>query len=379
MQHHHTPSVRKEPVKTRLSRLAKKKVIAIALLALVSLGALLAFNGKLKAATFGWLQTSWSGGADTSNFPSHASNQTGWTKFFSKDANVDVTSSPGDAKLIGTSAQLVETSNTDFATGTNTNVAVTGTGSGASVTLLKPAGATCSADAECSNGGCSSSACLSACDATMTAGQLCMFGGVRYGFVSGADGKIWMDRNLGAKQVATASNDQNSYGWLYQWGRLSDGNQYTAWGAQPNPTLSATTSTLSSSDTPGHANFITNGSSPYDWRSPQNTNLWQGVSGVNNPCPSGFRLPTQSEWEAWVGAAGVTNAATAYASTLKLPLAGYRLNSNASLLSQGSYGNYWSSSPTGAYSYYLYFNSSSVDPAYSYYRAFGFTVRCLKN
>ena len=31
-------------------------------------------------------------------------------------------------------------------------------------------------------------------------------------------GKIWMDKNLGATQVATSSTDAASYGDLYQWG-----------------------------------------------------------------------------------------------------------------------------------------------------------------
>lgn len=37
-------------------------------------------------------------------------------------------------------------------------------------------------------------------------------------------GKVWMDRNLGASQVATSSTDANSYGDLYQWGRAKDGH-----------------------------------------------------------------------------------------------------------------------------------------------------------
>jgi hypothetical protein len=37
-------------------------------------------------------------------------------------------------------------------------------------------------------------------------------------------GKIWMDRNLGASQVATSSTHANSYGDLYQWGRRADGH-----------------------------------------------------------------------------------------------------------------------------------------------------------
>ena len=36
--------------------------------------------------------------------------------------------------------------------------------------------------------------------------------------VEGQDGTIWMDRNLGAIQVATSSTDADAYGDLYQWG-----------------------------------------------------------------------------------------------------------------------------------------------------------------
>ena len=36
-------------------------------------------------------------------------------------------------------------------------------------------------------------------------------------------GRTWMDRNLGASQVATSYTDELAYGDLYQWGRLSDG------------------------------------------------------------------------------------------------------------------------------------------------------------
>nr|MBS0037248.1 hypothetical protein [Saprospiraceae bacterium] len=38
-------------------------------------------------------------------------------------------------------------------------------------------------------------------------------------------GDIWMDRNLGASQAATASDDENSFGDLFQWGRFADGHQ----------------------------------------------------------------------------------------------------------------------------------------------------------
>jgi len=141
------------------------------------------------------------------------------------------------------------------------------------------------------------------------------YGDIVYGTVLADDGNCWLDRNLGATRVATSSTDTASYGWYFQWGRDYDGHQI--------PT-SQTTYTTSSTDTPGHGNFILSPASPYDWRSPQNSNLWQGVSGINNPCPSGFRLPTQPEWAALVSAEGITNPATAFSSNLKLPAAGNR-------------------------------------------------------
>jgi uncharacterized protein (TIGR02145 family) len=181
-------------------------------------------------------------------------------------------------------------------------------------------------------------------------------------------GQVWMDRNLGASLAATSSTDEQSYGYLYQWGRDTDGHQYRN---------SATTSTLSSSDTPGHGDFITVGSSPNDWRNPQNDNLWQGVSGTNNPCPSGYRLPTEAEWEAERQSWSSNDAAGAYASPLKLPAAGLRSNSNGSLYSVGSFGVYWSSTVVGSHSRHLLFGSSNASMS-SDDRAIGYSVRCLK-
>jgi uncharacterized protein (TIGR02145 family) len=178
-----------------------------------------------------------------------------------------------------------------------------------------------------------------------------------------------MDRNLGATQVAASSTDANAYGDLYQWGRAADGHQSRT---------SGTTSTLSSSDTPGHGDFITTAGSPYDWRSPQNDNLWQGVNGTNNPCPSGYRLPTEAEWEAERTSWSSNNAAGAFDSPLKLPLAGYRGFSSGSLNGVGSYGRYWSSTVDASNSQRLYFDSSNAGML-SYSRAYGYSVRCLKD
>jgi uncharacterized protein (TIGR02145 family) len=181
-------------------------------------------------------------------------------------------------------------------------------------------------------------------------------------------GKIWMDRNLGASRAATSSTDAQAYGDLYQWGRGADGHQCRN---------SATTTTLSSTDQPGNGNFITISSGNYDWRSPQNTNLWQGVNGVNNPCPIGYRLPTSTELEAEFLSWSENTSVGAFASPLKLPLAGFRRSSSGSL-SSVAYGYYWSSTVVGTFAYLLYFDSSAAEIDL-YYRAYGFSVRCLKD
>ena len=182
-------------------------------------------------------------------------------------------------------------------------------------------------------------------------------------------GKTWMDRNLGASRAATSSTDSEAYGDLYQWGRAADGHQ-----KRNSPTVS----TLSSIDQPGHGNFILAPNSPYDWRSPQNTDLWQGVNGVNNPCPPGYRLPTDAELNAERLSWSSNNSAGAFASPLKLPVAGLRFFSSGSLYGVGSYGRYWSSTVDGIHSRRLGFASTGANID-NYSRAYGYSVRCLKD
>ncbi len=184
-----------------------------------------------------------------------------------------------------------------------------------------------------------------------------------------ATGRTWMDRNLGATQVATSSTDALAYGDLYQWGRLTDGHQCRN---------SATTNTLSTSDVPGHGNFILAPNNPYDWRSGQNDNLWQGVNGVNNPCPSGYKLPTEAELNAELASWISQNKAGAIASPLKFPTGGFRGYSNNFFYDVGSNGVYWSSNVSGIFSKNLWIGSTSANIQPSI-RALGFSVRCIKD
>ena len=181
-------------------------------------------------------------------------------------------------------------------------------------------------------------------------------------------GKVWMDRNLGASRVATSSTDADSYGYLYQWGRGTDGHQIRT---------SATTATLSSTDLPGNGNFILPNNSG-DWRSTTNDNLWQGVSGVNNPCPTGYRIPTDTEWDAERQSWSSNTSGGAFASPLRLPLAGYRAYLDGLLTGAGSVSWYWSSTVNGPNSKPLLFNSNEAFMTNGA-RTNGYSVRCIKD
>ncbi len=185
-----------------------------------------------------------------------------------------------------------------------------------------------------------------------------------------ATGKVWMDRNLGASRAATSSTDAEAYGDLYQWGRAADGHQKRN---------SGTTSILSSHDTPGHGDFILAlYSYSGDWRSPQNNYLWQGINGTNNPCPPGYRLPTHMELAAERWSWSSNDAAGAFASPLKWPLAGYRNPNDGSLSDVGSSGYYWSSGVYWDQSRSLIFRSTSASMGFGN-RANGASVRCIKD
>ena len=188
--------------------------------------------------------------------------------------------------------------------------------------------------------------------------------------VLGAGGATWMDRNLGASRVATSQTDSYSYGDLYQWGRFTDGHQSRT---------SSTVNTNSDIDNPPHGDWITEPSNPYDWRTPQNDNLWQGVNGINNPCPIGYRLPTETEWITEFQAWSSQDADGGFNSPLKLSLGGERSSNDGDLINVGNTGYYWTSTVNNG-SWANRLNVSFVANINKYgARGGGASVRCIKN
>jgi uncharacterized protein (TIGR02145 family) len=189
--------------------------------------------------------------------------------------------------------------------------------------------------------------------------------------VTSTTGEIWMDRNLGASRVADSSTDSMAYGDMYQWGRSADGHQCRE--SDRTDTLASTAA--SSPDSAWYGKFII----VDDWLSTQDSNLWQGVNGINNPCPTGFRLPTATEWNAEIDKweeSGNKNSTGAYNSPLKLPFTGYRDISSGDVEEAGSVGLYWSSSVSGSSTYRLRFTSTEagLNP---WFRFSPFAVRCI--
>ena len=186
--------------------------------------------------------------------------------------------------------------------------------------------------------------------------------------------RVWLDRNLGATQLATSSTDAASYGDLYQWGRNDDGHESRT---------SITTATLASNITPGTNTFVTNSASPYDWTSADSsgasrTAAWAD-SEANDICPTGFSVPTEAELTADTISATTTdiiNSATAFSSFLKVPVAGLRNRTSGALTYVGANAYLWSRSADGSNGRDLYVSSGGAYFS-SNSRAFGFSVRCI--
>ena len=119
------------------------------------------------------------------------------------------------------------------------------------------------------------------------------------------------------------------------------------------------------------------------------------IKTANDPCPSGYRVPTRNEWVSiysttpvntqanWSNVGTYSSSPTNYTAgknvnnSLYLPASGYRYYSDGTLSYRGSNGNYWSSTVYGTDAYFLYFNIGSVSPAYNYLRLNGYSVRCV--
>lgn len=197
----------------------------------------------------------------------------------------------------------------------------------------------------------------------------------------------WLNFNLGANYanknhaaynkdaVPSSYTDRNAYGSLFQWGRAADGHELINWASSTSGSLvNGTSTSLSTNDDPNNGGqFIINNN---DWRNPQNNNLWQGVNGINNPCPIGYRLPTKSELgSAYYNFNGIGGG---FSSILKIPAAG-NIQKDGTFAGVSTYSYTWTSSVSTSNAHNIYLVNGNKYGSDLYPRGNGASVRCIKN
>jgi len=169
------------------------------------------------------------------------------------------------------------------------------------------------------------------------------------------DGTKWATRNVDSVGMfaATALDP----GMFYQW------NSATGWSATEPATSSPAGAIWDSA---------WDGNGATEWES------------ANDPCPAGWRMPTNDELTALASAGSVGIPALSGrifgsgANVVFLPAAGARVYSSGALDVVGGYGYYWSATSDGtANGFYLALSGFTVNPGSSDLRAYGFSVRCV--
>jgi uncharacterized protein (TIGR02145 family) len=195
-------------------------------------------------------------------------------------------------------------------------------------------------------------------------------------------GKTWLNNNLGANyaninnaafnpiEQASGTTDADAYGSLFQWGRDGDGHEFRNSSTNPNGPVAAGTE---------GSDFIEN--SGDDWLSNPDDTRWGNPTdedkGIHDPCPIGYRVPTEAEWQAEEDNIPLSNGGDSYNSDLTLTIAGYRAGDSGSLISPGTDGGYWSSTPSNTRARYAR-NSSTTFNLSTGDRTDGFSIRCIQ-
>lgn len=206
---------------------------------------------------------------------------------------------------------------------------------------------------------------------------------VTYTTVRGADGRIWLQQNLGSTKVASSFDDADSYGDIFQWGRWDDGHQLRTSPTSPAPSPNSPDGLW------GTDKFVIGAQSAGWWATNATSDAWTATSPVAitsavsaDPCKAiglGWRLPSSAEWVNVVSVEGINNPATAYASYLKLPAGGYRSHTTGGYSYVGQRGYFWSSDTANTGGKYLYVGGTIVTPAAGAPRGQGESVRCTKD
>ncbi|MFW5884998.1 MAG: fibrobacter succinogenes major paralogous domain-containing protein [Patescibacteria group bacterium] len=342
---------------------SKKPLLATLILAVAITGGVAVYQSfTTESATFGWIQTDWSGG-NTENTATHETDQTGWTEFANKDANLD-TSTPGEISAEGTVETTTRTTNEDFEESTIDELAIEND---------EIRGWLCGDSIQDTEGN-------------------------TYSTVEIND-QCWMAENMrtttypDGTSITKGPSAHGASGWD------TDQGYYSC-----PPNSSSDGEDCAAADSLGML---------YQWSAAMAGSTNEGVQGI---CPDGWRVPTDDEWHAledYLTADGntcdstrdgdwdcdpagsklagndaededwnsgtLTNHSDFDSSGFNASPSGYRVT-NGGYDDRSSDANFWSSSESGGYAWrrYLYDGNSKVnrsDPD----KAYGFSVRCLKD
>ena len=357
-------------IKNLLSKNKKLKILVLAGVVgavIIIAAASMVFNWQMVlAATYDWRQSILSLGGQgwvtsTSTNASHLANQTNWQYFASKDANVS-TSTDGVSLSLATSTWLT-TSQSDFLT----------SGYSASSTL------------NIRNYG-------NATSSVQGAISLLICGNSTYGKVDDVDNntyntvkigtQCWMKENMRTTKYPNGS--AITRGPTTTWS-ASDLSYY---GCPPNTDNNA--EDCAAVSTLGYM---------YQWSAAMNNTTTAGAQGI---CPSGWHIPTDGEqntldqylktgtcdanrsglWDcdpAGTKLSSYTLNGTNSSGFSGL-LAGYRNTASPWFYGRGTYTYFWSSAQSGSNAWYrLLYSSYSTVYRNANTKAYGFSVRCLKD
>lgn len=198
-----------------------------------------------------------------------------------------------------------------------------------------------------------------------------------------------MNSNLGANYnkvghpafnpdaIPNSVKDLNAFGSNYQWGRYSDGHELINWTTDAdtsNESVNGNSTVKATGDTAPHNKMVLS----TQWQEFPNNELWQGEAGINNPCPIGFRVPTQAEFNIEAVANNIQNINDAFASEFRIVGPGARQHPTGGFENPPGYQSvYWTSSKPNALgnSHDYHFQERTYE--HSTVRGFGFSVRCI--
>ena len=208
-------------------------------------------------------------------------------------------------------------------------------------------------------------------------------------------------KSLTPAQQAAYTTPADELGDLYQWGRVADGHQLRSKTAVNGGSAPRTIAYDSNSQIPvgdvwyGVPVYFSGGA--YDWHGngvDKNDNLWDfTIYPENNPCPSGWRIPTSAEWgsiinsyNTWTwtvipnGAGHLITSSGSSKPTLFLPAAGFLDSNYGGKFGTEQSGYYWSSTMTyynGSRQGVLLCFDSTVLNTTGGYLAHAMSIRCV--